>query len=383
MTSEMNENGNVNPSPADPNEETSAADREEFAAMLEGAGDAAGAAEPQHGQAVSGTIIQIGDQDAFVDCGFRNELPLAVDELRDDEGKLTKAVGDRIDAHVQKSGDGCKLTMAISLKEAGMRAVHDAYENKTPVRGKVGTTNKGGFSIDLGGVRAFCPFSQIDLRRADDPTVFVGHEYDFQILECSEDGKNIVVSRRALLQARRDTAAEETRETLKLGDVCEGTVTRLVPFGAFVDIGGVEGLVHISQISHQRISHPSDLLREGQEVKVKVLEIQNLGGGRSERISLSMKALASDPWPESAGALSPGSDVEGKVTRLVDFGVFVELQPGIEGLIHVSELANRRIIHPREVLNEDETITVRVLDIDLSRRRISLSRRQAADYDGD
>lgn len=401
MTSEKNENGSVNPTPdlpdlPDPETLEQAAptppdpydqdqdqdlDREEFAAMLEAAGDEP--AEPRHGQAVTGTIVQIGDQDAFVDCGFRTELPLAVTELRDADGKPTHAVGDAVSAHVQKTGDGFKLTMAINVREAGRKALAGAYANGTPVRGKVGETNKGGFSIDLGGVRAFCPFSQIDVRRADDPTVFVGHEYDFKILEYSEDGRNIVVSRRALVQAKRETAAHETRASLKLGDVCEGSVTRLVPFGAFVDIGGVEGLVHISQISHQRITHPGDVLREGQPVKVKVLEIQNLGQGRSERISLSMKALASDPWPGTASSLAPGTDVVGRVTRLVDFGVFVELQPGVEGLIHISELANRRIIHPREVVNEDEEIPVRILDVDLDRRRISLSRRQAGDYDGD
>jgi len=428
MTSEMNENASTNSTPSDPNPERKEQEQEqvqeavaepapepdaeetaepaaeetaepaaaapaadpdedededsgEFAALLEAQDQEP--AEPRHGQPVEGTIVQIGDQDAFVDCGFRTELPLSLSELRDDEGNLTANVGDKVAAHVQKAGDGFKLTMAINVREAGRKALADAYANGTPVRGKVGDTNKGGFSVDLGGVRAFCPFSQIDIRRADDPSIFVGNEYDFRILEFSEDGRNIVVSRRSLLQARRESAASETRATLKLGDVREGTVTRLVPFGAFVDIGGVEGLVHISQISHQRISHPSDVLREGQPVKVKVLEIQNLGQGRSERISLSMKALASDPWPETAASLVPGTDAPGKVTRLVDFGVFVELQPGVEGLIHISELANRRIIHPREVLNEDEEITVRILDVDLDRRRISLSRRQAADYDGD
>ncbi|MFO7610352.1 MAG: S1 RNA-binding domain-containing protein [Candidatus Krumholzibacteriia bacterium] len=388
MTSEKNENGSVNPTPADPDHEPAALDdqeqeqgREEFAAMLEAAGNEP--AEPKHGQPVTGTIVQMGDQDAFVDCGYRTELPLAVTELRDADGKPTHQVGDTVSAHVQKVGDGFKLTMAINVREAGRKALADAHTHGTPVRGKVGDTNKGGFSVDLGGVRAFCPFSQIDVRRAEDPSVFVGREFDFKILEYAEDGRNIVVSRRALMQAKRETAAHETRATLQLGDVCEGTVTRLVPFGAFVDIGGIEGLVHISQISHQRLSHPGDVLQEGQPVRVKVLEIQNLGQGRSERISLSMKALASDPWPDTASSLVPGSDTTGKVTRLVDFGVFVELQPGVEGLIHISELANRRIIHPREVVNEDEEVAVRILDVDLDRRRISLSRRQARDYDGD
>ena len=383
MTSETNENGNVNPTPADADldDETQAQEQEEFAAMLEAAGQEPG--EPRHGQAVTGTIVQMDQQEAFVDCGYRNELPLALVELQDKDGQLTHKVGDSVSAHVQKSADGFKLTMAINVREAGRRALADAHANGTPVRGKVGESNKGGFSVDLGGVRAFCPFSQIDIRRADDPSVFVGREFEFRILEYAEDGRNIVVSRRALLQAKRDSAADETRATLQLGDVREGTVTRLVPFGAFVDIGGIEGLVHISQISHQRVGHPGDVLKEGQSVKVKVLEIQNLGQGRSERISLSMKVLATDPWPETAAAMVPGTDVSGRVTRLVDFGVFVELEAGVEGLIHISELANRRIIHPREVVNEDEVIAVRILDVDVDRRRISLSRRQAADYEGD
>lgn len=377
-----NGNGDSDDSLNESSNEFSSEYSEEFASLL----DASNAAEPTEakpGDKLTGTIIQIGEHDAFVDCGGRNELPIAVAELKDEEGTVKYAVGDEITAHVQKSPDGLKLTLAFNLKEAGNKALEEAHAAGTPVEGKVGQTNKGGFSVDLGGVRAFCPFSQIDTRRADNPEEFVGKTYQFKILELSEDGRNVVVSRRALLQADRESQASKTRETIALGDVMEGTVTRLVPFGAFVDLGGIEGLVHISQISHQRVGDPSDVLKEGQDVKVKVLELQNLGQGRSERISLSMKALASDPWPETANNVSPGTDVTGKVTRLVDFGVFVQLQPGVEGLIHISELANRRIIHPREVLNENEEITVRILDVDLDRRRISLSRRQASDYDGE
>jgi small subunit ribosomal protein S1 len=401
MTSELNEN--VNPDPQDPQEEKDAETSndetsndgdgsiddyrdeisEEFAELFENTPAAAEPAEARPGDKVTGTIVQMGDKDAFVDCGMRNELPIAVAELKDEEGNLQYNTGDQVTAHVQKGPEGLKLTLAVKLKDAGRKALEDAYTNGTPVEGKVGQTNKGGFAIDLGGVRAFCPYSQIDIRRADNPEEFVGQTYQFKILELSEDGKNVVVSRRALLQADREAQADKTREDIALGDVLEGVVTRLVPFGAFVDLGGIEGLVHISQISHQRVGDPSDVLREGQEVKVKVLELQNLGMGRSERISLSMKALASDPWPDTAGSLQPGTDVNGRVTRLVDFGVFVELLPGIEGLIHISELANHRIIHPREVLNEDEDISVRILDVDLDRRRISLSRKQASDYEGD
>ena len=355
---------------------------DEFAKLL-AASENAEPAEAQPGDKLTGKIIQIDGPDAFVDCGLRNELPIAVQELKDAAGEMKFKVGDEITAYVQKSPDGLKLTKAVNLKEAGVEALTAAFAAGTPVKGKVGSTNKGGFSIDLDGTRAFCPFSQIDVRRADNPEIFVGQSYQFKILELSEDGRNIVVSRRALLQADRESQADSTRESLVLGDNLEGVVTRLVPFGAFVDIGGLEGLVHISQISHQRVGDPSEVLKEGQTVKVKVLEIQNLGMGRSERISLSIKALATDPWPETAKSMVPGQDVAGRVTRLVDFGVFVELQPGVEGLIHISELANRRVIHPREVLNEDEQITVRILDVDLDRRRISLSRKQASDYEED
>ncbi len=373
-------NDSVNPTPE--NEESS----EDFAAMLEAhemQGEGGEISDVKIGAKVTGKIIQIGDHEAFVDCGFRNELPISMEELKDDDGQMTHSVGDEITAHVQKGNDGPKLTMAINLRESGRKALTDAFEAGTPVQGKVGDTNKGGFSIDLGGVRAFCPFSQIDVRRAEDPSIFVGKSFQFKILEISDDMRNVVVSRRALLQADRDEEGQTTRQNLELGATLEGVVTRLVPFGAFVDIGGVEGLVHISQISFQRVGDPSEVLNEGQTIKVKVMEIQNLGQGRSERISLSIKALANDPWPSTAESLAPGTDVEGLVTRLVDFGVFVELLPGIEGLIHISELANRRIINPREVLNEEEKIMVRVLDVDLDRRRISLSRRQASDYDGD
>ncbi len=378
MTSDQNDD----PTPDEVLNNDDDGNNEEFAEML-AASDRAEPSEANPGDKLTGKIIQIDGPDAFIDCGLRNELPMSVQELKDADGEMKFQVGDEVTAYVQKAQDGLKLTLAINLREAGHKALTAAYAAGTPVKGKVGSTNKGGFSIDLDGTRAFCPFSQIDVRRADDPDIFVGQTYQFKILELSEDGRNIVVSRRALLQADRESQANSTRESLTLGDTLEGEVTRLVPFGAFVDIGGIEGLVHISQISHQRVGDPSDVLKEGQTVQVKVLEIQNLGMGRSERISLSIKALATDPWPETAASMVPGQDVSGRVTRLVDFGVFVELQPGVEGLIHISELANRRVIHPREVLNEDEEINIRILDVDLDRRRISLSLKQASDYEGE
>jgi small subunit ribosomal protein S1 len=365
--------------PAAEEDEESGSD--EFARLLDGEGSG----EPRElkpGDKVTGTLVQIGEQECFVECGGRNELPLATEELRNDAGEMTHELGDTVTAHVQKGPDGLKLTMALELDKANLSMLQDAASSGTPVKGKVRGVNKGGLTVDIGGRRGFCPFSQIGLRRVDDPERFLEQELEFKILELSDDGRNIVLSRRALLQERREGEAQETRATLQLGDVREGQVTRLVPFGAFVDIGGVEGLVHISQIAHERVADPADVLREGQDVKVQVLEIQNLGQGRRERIGLSLKALAEDPWPVTARSLELGSEVTGEVTRLVDFGAFVQIQPGVEGLVHISEMADRRILHPREVCNEGDEITVKVLDVDLDRRRISLSMRQSSTYDG-
>ncbi len=368
-------------------EENDPQQSEEFARLLEQSDAETGTADPKPGDRISGRIVRIDATEAFVDFGGRSELPLSLDDLRDEDGELTVEEGDEVTAQVVKTADGLALSTTVDPSKAGkaqaMAMLESAREAGTPVEGKITATNKGGFTVDLGGQRGFCPFSQMDLRRVEDPEPYVGTSQRFLVLEISPDGRNIVLSRRALLQRERDDKASATRDGLEPGAVFTGTVTRLMPYGAFVDIGGVEGLVHISQISHARISDPSEMLGEGQEVRVEVVEIQNKGEGRRERISLSMKTLADDPWPAEAGAFEPGSDVTGKVTRLVDFGAFVQLRPGIEGLVHISELSERRLLHPREVINEGDEITIRVLEIDLNRRRISLSRRQAADYAGD
>ena len=371
----------INQEFADENESREA---EEFSQLLDASENRKPLPKP--GEKVTGRVVQIGPTEVFVDIGARNELPMAVEELRNEEGELTCAEGDEVTAYVVKRKDGLVLSKSMNANEGGqeaLKALQTALDANAPVDGKITATNKGGFTVDLGGQRGFCPFSQMDLRRIEDPEPYVGTTQQFKILEISPDGRNIVLSRRALLQMERDEKATATREALAVGAIFEGQVTRLMPYGAFVDIGGMEGLLHISQISHQRISNPSEVLQEGQIIKVEVREIENQGEGRRERVSLSMKTLADDPWPQEAGAMEVGSDVVGIVTRLVDFGAFVQLKDGIEGLAHISELSERRLLHPREVINEGDEITVRVLEVDLERRRISLSRRQAADYAGD
>jgi small subunit ribosomal protein S1 len=370
----------INSDYADPEDAQGSA---EFAQLLDAAPEAT-PTEPKPGDKVTGTIVRMDDAETFVDIGSRSELPIATAELLDLEGKPHYAVGDTLTAYVIDRGGDLGLTTAFDGKDLAWSMLEEAVASGVPVEGKITGTNKGGLSVELGGgKRGFCPFSQIDLRRVEDPERFLGRTERFRILELGARGRNVVLSRRAILEAERADLATTTRERLVVGAAFTGHVTRLVPYGAFVDIGGVEGLVHISQISHARVSDPAEVLREGQDVQVQVLELQNLGRGREERISLSIKALAQDPWPATAESLAVGSDVPGKVVRLADFGAFVELIPGVEGLVHVSELSSRRIMHPREAVSEGDEITVRIVDVDLQRRRISLSRKQAGDFQDD
>ncbi len=345
----------------------------EFARLLAEEDPKAEAPEPKAGDRITGRIVQLEGEQAFVDYGGRSELPMSAAELRDAEGDLTHEVGQEITGYVVGSGADRVLSLKQKVQGKDTTLIEEALESGMPLTGLVRETNKGGFVIDLGGHRAFCPISQIDDRYVEDPAGYVGRNLEFRVIEFAEGGRRLVVSRRALLREERERRGAETRKTLAPGDIRDGVVTRLMPFGAFVDIGGVEGLIHVSELSFERVSHPGDVLAPDQEVKVKVLEIQNLGQGRNERISLSLRALESDPWEEAPRKYAIGLEVTGVVTGLADFGAFVQLQPGIQGLIHISEISQERIDHPDQVLHDGQEITVRILDLDRERKRISLS----------
>ena len=355
---------------------------EDFAQLLARERSEPAKPEPRPGEKVTGTIVQITDTEAFVDCGGRAELPIALRELQNDKGELTRGVGSSITAWVRVDGERQFLSISGHARGRDTAPIEEAHRSGMPLSGIVRETNKGGFVIDLGGHRAFCPISQIDAHFVEDPQVFVGQTLQFRVVEFGAGGRTLVVSRRAILREEIATRAAETRGTLKIGDIRDGTVCRLMTFGAFVDIGGVEGLVHVSEISHEHVESPLAVLHPGQTVQVKVIGIQNLGEGKAERISLSMKALAGDPWQDAARALQPGTNVTGTVRRLTDFGAFVELLPGVQGMVHVSELSHERIRHPRDVMREGEAVTVRILELDPARKRISLSLKQAGG-DGD
>jgi small subunit ribosomal protein S1 len=234
---------------------------------------------------------------------------------------------------------------------------------------------KGGFEVNLSGIRAFCPLSQIDLAFCEKPEEQVGAKYPFRIMEIKEKGKNIIVSRRVLMEEEREKKSKETLARLKPDLECEGKVTKLTDFGAFVDIGGIEGMVHISEISHGRINHPSEILKPGQQVKVKVMKIEADKGGRP-KISLSVKALEPDSWDKGLG-FEEGEVIHGKVSRLTDFGAFVEVAPGVDGLVHISEISYDRVPHPSKFLKEGELVDVLVMGIDRETHRISLSIKEA------
>lgn len=357
------------------------AEHEDFSALLnefERAHPGQGSKLPQVGERVRGRIISIGPEQAFVDLGVKAEAVIDVAELTDAEGR-TADVGDTIESVVLSRDD---LTGTLALGRGQGRPVHDsaglehAYSNQLPVEGLVSGVAKGGLEVQVAGMRAFCPASQVDNRFVDDLEAFVGQRLSFRITKY-EGGRrpNLVLSRRALLEEEARHQAEELRARLEVGLVLKGRVTSFKDYGAFVDLGGMEGMVHVSELAYGRGTRPQDVLSPGQEVEVAVLRIEKSDNpAKGERIALSIRALAADPWQGAEERYTVGTQVKGTITRLQPFGAFLEVEPGLEGLIPVSELGSgRRVSHPKEVVNPGDTVEATVLAVDVARRRLSLS----------
>lgn len=334
--------------------------------------------EPETGDKVHGTIINIATDYAFVDLGGKVEGMIEISAIAGPDG-APKAIGEAVDAIV--SGKDSESGMLLlgpqhGRKAHGLAELESAYRDGTPIEGHITGTVKGGLELKIAGQRAFCPASQADIRFIEDLNTLVGERFDFRITKF-EGGKrpNIVVSRRALLEEERQAKAAELREKLQVGAALHGTVTRIKDFGAFVDLGGVEGMVHVSELAFGHVKHPSDVLSEGQDVEVAVLRIEKTNDPkRPEKIALSIRALAKDPWRDVESEFAPGTVVRGKVTRTQPFGAFVQLAPGMDGLVHVSELgAGRRVEHPNEIVNVGDEVEARVLSVDPAKKRISLS----------
>ncbi|HEX5715186.1 MAG TPA: S1 RNA-binding domain-containing protein [Thermoanaerobaculia bacterium] len=344
--------------------------------------------DPPMGAKVSGKVLSIGEESAFVDLGTKSEALIETAQLKDAEGNLTVNVGDTIDATVTATDPETgtlKLRRQVAGKGGGRGSKNNpeaeaeikmAWQHGIPVDGVVSGINKGGAEVQVRGMRAFCPLSQLDLRYVEDPAQFVGQHLAFKVSQF-EEGRtrpNIVLSRRAILEEEQKSRAAEVRSRIQVGSVVTGKVTSLASYGAFVDLGGLEGMLHVSEIGYSRLAHPKEVLNVGDEVEVEVIKIEKgKDEKKPERISLSRRSLEKDPWQEAASSFPDGTEVPGKVMRMESFGAFVEIAPGVEGLLHISEIGGgRRLNHPREALQQGQEIPVRVLNVDTGKRRISL-----------
>jgi small subunit ribosomal protein S1 len=329
------------------------------------------------GDKVQGRVVSIGDTHALVDHGGRSEAVADLSPFRNEDGTLRIAVGETLELFVVEAGDQITLApVARSEKGGELRALREAQAAGMPVSGRVTGVNAGGLAVELGRVRGFCPVSQIDTTFVTDPSVFVGRTLEFLVTKVEDARGGVVLSRRQQLQREQKEQARRALAALKPGDLLEGKVARLEPFGAFVDLGGVDGLVHVSEIGHERVGHPRERLTEGQPVKVKVLAVESGAAGKT-RISLSIKATLPDPWTGIEERFKPGMRVTGVVSRLADFGAFVNLAPGVDGLVHVSEAAMGHVKHVKDVLAAGDSIEAIVLAVDPVKKRISLSLKQA------
>jgi small subunit ribosomal protein S1 len=350
----------------------------EFAALME-ASLAERGGEISVGDRITGPVIAVTDATVVVDTGTKLDGVADKNEFLDENGQVAVSEGDAVTLYVVSvRGDEVVLSKALS-GQGGAEALREAFENNVPVEGKVTASRKGGFDVDILHRRAFCPVSQIDMAFTDNPEAHVGQTYSFAITTFERDGKNIVVSRRKLLEQERAESELRFMETVRPGDVIPAVITRFAAFGAFAEVApGLEGLIHLSELSWSRAEKAEDAVALGQAVTVKALAFDRDKKGRP-RISLSIKQAGPDPWDTVGEHFAAGDKVEGKVTRLADFGAFVEIAPGIEGLIHVSEMSHiRRIAKPSDVVSPGEAVTVAIKDIDLGKRRISLSLKEAA-----
>jgi small subunit ribosomal protein S1 len=345
---------------------------ESFAKLLEKNGTNSARLSP--GQKVKSRVVSISGDLVYIDIGGKSEGVIDLEEFREKDGSLRIQEGQDIEAFFLSVQNGIrKLTTLVNGYSAvELNSIQSAYEAGLPVNGEVRREVKGGFEVQVGGVRCFCPHSQIDMKGGREGGVYLGQTFPFKVLEFEEEGRNIILSRRVLLEQEKQASIDRLKETLKEGAEITGSVSSLQKFGAFVDIGGMEGLVPISEISWTRTEKPEDVLTLGQEVTVKILSLD----WDNNRLTLSLKALQPDPWSLVAEKYPVDGLVTGKIVRLAPFGAFVNLEPGIDGLVHISNLgAGRRINHPKEVVEVGQIVEVYVLSVDAENRKISISMR--------
>ncbi len=324
------------------------------------------------GQRVRAKVVSVSTDLVYIDLGGKSEGAIDLTEFVDKEGAICVREGDEIEAFFVTTHDGLiKLTtLKGGYSAATLNSIRDAYEAGVPVSGEVKREIKGGFEVSVGGVRCFCPFSQIDLRGGREGGIYLGLVFPFKILEYGEEGKKVILSRRALLEQEKQAKIEKLKESLAVGMEITAEVKSIQNFGAFVDLGGIDGLIPASEISWDRSVRPGDTLSAGQNITAKIISLD----WANNRLTLSLKALQPDPWASVAERYAPDSRVSGRIVRLSPFGAFVRLEPGIDGLIHISNLgAGKRINHPKEVVEAGQSVEVYILSVDPLNRKVSLS----------
>jgi len=346
---------------------------EDFATLLD---ETLGRDTGFDGSVVTGRVIRLTDEFAIVDVGLKSEGRVALKEFAPPGAKPEVKPGDMIELYVERYEDrdgSIVLSREKARREEAWTNLERAFESQQRVNGSIYGRVKGGFTVDLGGAVAFLPGSQVDIRPVRDVGPLMGTPQPFQILKMDRARGNIVVSRRAVLEETRAEQRSELIQGLKEGMILDGVVKNITDYGAFVDLGGVDGLLHVTDIAWRRINHPSDALQIGQQVKVQVIRFNP----ETQRISLGMKQLEADPWDGVAAKYPPGAKYTGRVTNITDYGAFVELEPGVEGLVHVSEMSwTKKNVHPGKIVATSEEVEVMVLDVDSSKRRISLGLKQ-------
>ncbi len=326
------------------------------------------------GDVVEGTVIDLSDNFAIVDCGDKSESEILLSEFKNDGENVAVKVGDIFDVFVERreAEGGLRLSREKAIGIKVWEDIANIQEEDGTIPGRIDNRVKGGLSVDI-GVPAFLPYSQIDLRPVKDLDALIGESFDFKILKYNKKRNNVVISRRAILEEARQKLREEMRSTLKENAIVSGSITNITDYGIFIDLGGLDGLCHITDLSWGRVSHPSKLFKVGEEVEVKILKFDK----DNDKVSLGIKQLKEDPWATVAERYPVGDKTKGKVVSITDYGVFAELEEGVEGLIHVSEMSwSKKTRHPSKIVTVGDEVDVAVLNIDVDAKRISLGMKQ-------
>jgi small subunit ribosomal protein S1 len=353
---------------------TSAApSREDFATLLD---ELFGGGNLQEGSVIKGTVVGIEKDMAVIDVGLKTEGRVAIREFTGPGRQGELKIGDTVEVYLDRVENAlgeAVLSRDKARREESWGKLEQAFKNNEKVTGIIFNQVKGGFTVDLDGAVAFLPRSQVDIRPIRDVTPLMNVNQPFQILKMDRRRGNIVVSRRTVLEETRAEQRQELVQNLEEGQVIDGVVKNITDYGAFVDLGGIDGLLHVTDIAWRRVNHPTEVLNIGQSVKVKIIKINH----ETHRISLGMKQLLDDPWQGIEGKFPVGARFKGRVTNITDYGAFVELEPGIEGLIHVSEMSwTKKNVHPGKIVSTSQEVEVQVLEVDPVKRRISLGLKQ-------